>query len=206
MPLSARITLLSGLLVLALTLFNAYEGIDVVTPSLQRAEVLSGLSAVGLMLISALWTRAIPQTAKRLDLQGEQIFKIKEDLSPQLKNELAWGSHLFLTATAASVILIYIDDIEILLRGISTKETFKPGAICKRAATTGKLISLVKLELYPGKDEFTRIVEGLPSVIVYALNNNGWVILGGSSERCFTKSDEVWFTGWCEKLKMFLNK
>ena len=31
---------------------------DIVTPELQRAEVLSGMAAVGLMLVAVLWTRA----------------------------------------------------------------------------------------------------------------------------------------------------
>ena len=47
MPGSARLCLISGLLVLGLAVFNALTA-GAFTPALQRAEVLSGMAAVGL--------------------------------------------------------------------------------------------------------------------------------------------------------------
>ena len=51
MPTPARVVLFCGLLVLVLAVTNASMA-DVITPDLQRAEVLAGLAAVGLMLLS----------------------------------------------------------------------------------------------------------------------------------------------------------
>jgi hypothetical protein len=62
MPTPARVVLFCGLLVLVLAVTNASMA-DVITPDLQRAEVLAGLAAVGLMLIAALWTTANPRSA-----------------------------------------------------------------------------------------------------------------------------------------------
>ena len=49
----ALISLIAGLLTLSLAVFNALT-VDLVTPSFQRAEVLAGVAAVGLMLMAVL--------------------------------------------------------------------------------------------------------------------------------------------------------
>ena len=59
MPTPARVVLVLAVALLLLTVLNAGLA-ETVSPELQRAEVLSGMAAVGLMLVSVLWTRAIP--------------------------------------------------------------------------------------------------------------------------------------------------
>ena len=103
MPTPARVVLFCGLLVLVLAVTNASMA-DVITPDLQRAEVLAGLAAVGLMLIAALWTTANPRSADQVDLQGEQGIVMDEQRSAGLREELGWGSHMLLTADRKSVV------------------------------------------------------------------------------------------------------
>ena len=200
MPGSARLCLFSGLLVLALTVFNALTA-DAFTPSLQRAEVLSGMAAVGLMLVAVLWTRAIPLSPKTVDLEGEQGLVMADELSDGLRTELAWGSHQFLTATSAASILVYWDDKVLLRRGLITDDSFCPGEICRRSTERQTLVSLVRTALYPGRQEFDAVLPGLPAVMVQPLGRRGWIVLGGWSERCFTRSDERWLAGWAERLR-----
>ena len=97
MPTPTRVVLFSGLLVLVLAVTNASTA-DLITPDLQRAEVLAGLAAVGLMLVAVLWTRANPRSADQVDLQGEQGLVMDEQTSAELREELGWGSHMLLTA------------------------------------------------------------------------------------------------------------
>tara|TARA_Y100001978_G_scaffold35441_1_gene31358 strand:+ start:1285 stop:1950 length:666 start_codon:yes stop_codon:yes gene_type:complete len=200
MPGSARLCLFSGLLVLALAVFNALTA-DAFTPSLQRAEVLSGMAAVGLMLVAVLWTRAIPLSPKTVDLEGEQGLVMADELSDGLRTELAWGSHQFLTATSAASILVYWDDKVLLRRGLITDDSFCPGEICRRSTERQTLVSLVRTALYPGRQEFDAVLPGLPAVMVQPLGRRGWIVLGGWSERCFTRSDERWLAGWAERLR-----
>ena len=200
MPGSARLCLFSGLLVLALAVFNALTA-DAFTPSLQRAEVLSGMAAVGLMLVAVLWTRAIPLSPKTVDLEGEQGLVMADELSDGLRTELAWGSHQFLTATSAASILVYWDDKVLLRRGLITDDSFRPGEICRRSTERQTLVSLVRTALYPGRQEFDAVLPGLPAVMVQPLGRRGWIVLGGWSERCFTRSDERWLAGWAERLR-----
>ena len=89
MPTPARVVLFCGVLVLALAVTNASLA-DVITPELQRAEVLAGLAAVGLMLISALWTQAVPRSADQAVLIGEQGLVLIDQLSSPVKEELGW--------------------------------------------------------------------------------------------------------------------
>ena len=200
MPGSTRLCLFSGLLVLALAVFNALTA-DAFTPSLQRAEVLSGMAAVGLMLVAVLWTRAIPLSPKTVDLEGEQGLVMADELSDGLRTELAWGSHQFLTATSAASILVYWDDKVLLRRGLITDDSFCPGEICRRSTERQTLVSLVRTALYPGRQEFDAVLPGLPAVMVQPLGRRGWIVLGGWSERCFTRSDERWLAGWAERLR-----
>ncbi|WP_413743855.1 cofactor assembly of complex C subunit B [Synechococcus sp. MIT S9451] len=216
MPFGARVSLSSGVLLLLLAIGNGLSAPSI-NPSLQRAEVLAAMAAVGLMLVAVLWTRAQPLSPEAVVLGGTQGLRMELGLNDATRTELAWGSHLLLTATSAATILVAWDQRVVLRRGLvpplpegdsSTSsppsETFSPGAICERSRTQGKLVSLVKTALYPGSSEFDPVLPGLPAVMVHPLGERGWVVLGGWSERCFSRSDERWFSGWCERLRMTL--
>ena len=215
MPFGARVSLSAGVLVLLLAVGNVFTA-EAIDPTLQRAEVLAGMAAVGLMLVAVLWTRAQPLAPKAVELPGEQSLQLLPELSELCRTELAWGSHLLLTATSAATILVAWDGTVVLRRGLvpeallvddqdgANGESFTPGPICERAQRQGQLVSLVKTALYPGRTEFDPVLPGLPSVMVQPLGDRGWVVLGGWSERCFSRSDERWFTGWCERLRTTL--
>ena len=215
MPFGARVSLSAGVLLLLLAVGNVFTA-EAIDPTLQRAEVLAGMAAVGLMLVAVLWTRAQPLAPTAVELPGEQSLKLLPELSELCRTELAWGSHLLLTATSAATILVAWDGHVLLRRGLvpetlliddkdsANEESFTPGPICERAQRQGQLVSLVKTALYPGRTEFDPVLPGLPAVMVQPLGDRGWVVLGGWSERCFSRSDERWFTGWCERLRTTL--
>lgn len=172
-----------------------------VTPSLTRAGTLAGLMAVGLMLVAVLWSRAAPIAAERASLQGTEGIHLADELPRPLQEELGWGSQMLLTATPAVVVLLWWDGRAILARGLLGSGHFEPGPICGRSRTTGRRVSLVNLSLYPGRGEFDALLPGLPAVVVEPLGSRGWLVVGGWSPRCFSRSDEVWLTGWARKLK-----
>ena len=203
MPSAARISLSAGLLVLLMAAVNALTAPSI-QPSLQRAEVLAGLAGVGLMLVAVLWTRAVPNAPEAVALEGDQSFRLEDGLPDPVRLELAWGSQLLLTATSAATILVFWDGKVLMRRGLICSTPFKPGTICERSREQGQLISLVKTALYPGRTEFDSVLPDLPAVMVQPLEARGWVVLGGWSERCFSRSDERWFSGWCERLRMTL--
>lgn len=214
MPFGARVSLAAGVLILLLAAGNVFTA-GAIDPSLQRAEVLAGMAAVGLMLVAVLWTRAQPLAPSAVDLPGSQALQLDPSLREDARTELAWGSHLLLTATSAATILVSWDGLVVMRRGLVLQdeerslgqaECFKPGAICERARQQGQLVSLVKTALYPGRFEFDSVLPDLPAVMVYPLGQRGWVVLGGWSERCFSRSDERWFSGWCERLRTTLEK
>lgn len=195
--------LLAGLLVLGLSILNASTA-ETITPSLERADVLAGMAGVGLMLVSILWTRASPRSPEAVELEGEQGFVLSPDLPDPVRAEMAWGSHQFLTATSAATILVYWKGSVLLRRGLLGAGDFEPGEICRRSKQKQELVSLVKTALYPGKAEFDPVLPGLPAVMVQPLGESGWVVIGGWSERCFTRSDERWLSGWAERLRTTL--
>lgn len=203
MPTPARIVLAWGLVLLLMTLINDRLA-EVVSPELQRAEVLAGLAAVGLLLVAALWTRADPSQAPRRDLKGEQGLVIWPDINDVVREELGWGSHMLLTATPAATLLLYWDGEVLMRRGLLSDVSFQPGAICERAMERQATISLVNTTLFPGRQEFDPVLEDLPAVLICPIGHRGVVILGGWSERCFSRSDEQWLEGWSTRLRTAL--
>ena len=203
MPVPARVVLICALLLLGLTVTNAGLA-GTVTPDLQRAEVLAGMASVGLMLVAVLWTRANPKSAEKVSLKGEQGLVLFEQLNDVQKQELAWGSHMLLTATPAASVLVLWHQQVVLRRGLISQDPFQPGAITKRAMDREQTISLVNTTLFPGRAEFDGMLQSLPAILVCPMGQQGVVIVGGWSPRCFSRSDERWLEGWAQRLRTTL--
>jgi hypothetical protein len=159
---------------------------------------------VGLMLVAILWTRAVPLAPERVELEGTQGLELDPALPEALRQELAWGSQMLLTATPAATVLLHWRGRTLLQRGVLGSGTFEPGTITERAWQTGKAIGLVNLKLYPGRAEFAGLPEGIPSLIVQPMGDAGVLLLAGWSPRCFSRSDETWLEGWSLKLRTAL--
>ena len=172
----------------------------------RRAAVLASFLAVGLMLVAILWTRAMPVAPERVALAGDQGLVLEADLPEPLRQELAWGSQMLLTATPGAALLLQWRGRTLLRRGVLAPPdaVFEPGAICRRAWDTQRAIGLVNLKLYPGREEFRGLPTGIPSVIVQPLSHEGVLLLAGWSPRCFSRSDEAWLEGWALKLRTAL--
>ena len=137
-------------------------------------------------------------------LEGEQGVRWADGLPQPLAQELGWGSQMLLTATPAASLLLYWRGRTVLRRGVLADAAFIPGAICARAWSTGKAIGLVNLKLYPGRQEFVGLPEGIPALIVQPIGTEGVILLAGWSPRCFSRSDEAWLEGWSLKLRTAL--
>ncbi len=171
-PLASRLMLAIGLVALALVVLNQLTA-PRIDPPLERAAVLASLLAVVLMLVAALWQRI---------------------------RELAWGSRMLLTATPAAVVLLQSGSQSLLRRGLLADTEFCLGPICQQSLERQKAISLVDLNLYPGRVEFEPLLADLPAVVVQPVGEQAVLVLGGWSPRCFSQADLMWIGGWAEKL------
>ena len=177
-----------------------FLSIDKVSPALERAQVLSAISSIIIVLIGFLFKQFNPNIAERVDLKGENKFLYDSDIPTEILDELAWGSESILTSTAAATLLIHNDGKNILKRGIISNDVFKPGETCLRSVKDMKLISLANTKFYPGRDEFFSFCPNVPSIIVVPINKKSFIVVGGWSSKCFTKSDEKWINNWSKKL------
>ena len=183
-----------------------FISIETITPELERAQVLSAIASLIIILIGFLFKEFKTVAGDRVDLKGDNQFFLDSNLPNNIVDELAWGSEAILTSTAAAAILIHNDGSNILRRGITSNDNFQPGDTCKRSINDMKLISLANTKFYPGKDEFYKFSPNAPSILVVPINNKAFILIGGWNSRCFTKSDEMWIKNWSKKINNLLSQ
>jgi len=177
-----------------------FFSIEIITPELERAQVLAAIASLIIILVGFLFKQFEPLAGKKVDLKGENKFIYDKNIPDEVINELAWGSEAILTSTAAAAILIHNDGVNILKRGITSKSEFNPGETCLRSIKDMKLISLANTKFYPGRDEFLNFCSDIPSILVVPINKKAFILVGGWSAKCFTKSDEKWINNWSKKI------
>ena len=177
-----------------------FVSINEINPEIERAQVLAALSSISIILIGILFERINPKSGEKVFLEGNNKFEYDDDIPKELLDELAWGSQAILTSTAAASILINYRGKNILKRGIISPNEFNLGEICKRSIKDMKMISLVNTKFYPGKEEFDDFCPNLPSVLIFPVQKDLIILIGGWTTRCFTKSDEKWIMNWIKKL------
>ncbi len=177
-----------------------FISLETITPELERAQVLAAIGSLIIILIGFLFKQFEPLAGEKADLKGENKFLFNRNMPDELIDELAWGSEAILTSTAAATILIHNDGVNILKRGITTSNEFKPGETCLRSTKDLKLISLANTKFYPGRDEFIDFCPDIPSILIVPINTKAFILIGGWSTKCFTKSDEKWINNWSKKI------
>jgi len=184
-----------------------FISIKTITPELERAQVLASIASLIIILIGFLFKQFEPLAGEKAALKGENKFIFDRNMPNEVIDELAWGSEAILTSTAAAAILIHNDGVNILRRGITSNNNFKPGDTCLRSIKDMKLISLANTKFYPGRDEFLNFCPDIPSILIVPINKKAFILIGGWSAKCFTKSDEKWINNWSKKINnIFLNK
>jgi len=177
-----------------------FISIETITPELERAQVLAAIASLIIILIGFLFKQFQQVAGEKAALKGENKFLFDRNIPDDVIDELAWGSEAILTSTAAAAILIHNDGVNILRRGIVSSNEFKPGETCMRSIKDMKLISLANTKFYPGRDEFFDFCPDIPSILVVPINAKAFILIGGWSAKCFTKSDEKWINNWSKKI------
>ena len=183
-----------------------FISIETITPELERAQVLAAIASLIIILIGFLFKQFEPLAGEKAALKGENKFIFDRNMPDEVIDELAWGSEAILTSTAAAAILIHNDGVNILRRGITSSNDFKPGETCLRSIKDMKLISLANTKFYPGRDEFFSFCAEIPSILVVPINSKAFILIGGWSAKCFTKSDEKWINNWSKKINNIFSK
>jgi len=194
-----------GIILLFFQLAN-YLSINLITPELERAQVLSSISSVIIILVGFLFNEYKQNSGDKIDLKGKNRFIFDSKMPQEVIDEMAWGSQAILTSTAAAAVLIHNDGDNILIRGITSNNAFKPGETCLRSIKDMKLISLANTRFYPGRDEFNNFCPNIPSILIVPINKKAFILIGGWSTKCFTKSDEKWISNWSEKINNTFTK
>lgn len=170
------------------------------TPSQARADVVGVILAAVLILTTLIWQRVQPRPPEAVILEGEEGFELADDLSPELKTELAWLSYTLLTNTPTKSIVIWRGDRPLLRRGIlGAKPMTTTGPIVQRVLQTQRPIYLVNLALYPGRIEFDYLPPNTQGVICQPVDEQTVMILGTNAPRSYTQQDEQWVAALAAK-------
>ena len=205
MGFNGKSLILIGTILFIFQIANFFS-IETITPELERAQVLASIASLIIILIGFLFKEFEPLAGEKADLKGENKFLFDKNIPDEIIDELAWGSETILTSTAAAAILIHNDGENILRRGIISSNKFKPGETCLRSIKDMKLISLANTKFYPGKDEFFDFCANIPSILIVPINSKAFILIGGWSAKCFTKSDEKWIKNWSKKINNIFSK
>ena len=199
MGFNGKSLILIGTILFIFQIANFFS-IETITPELERAQVLAAIASLIIILIGYLFKQFEPLSGEKVDLKEENKFLFDKNIPDEIIDELAWGSETILTSTAAAAILIHNDGVNILRRGIISSKDFIPGETCLRSIKDMKLISLANTKFYPGRDEFFDFCEDVPSILIVPINSKAFILIGGWSAKCFTKSDEKWIKNWSKKI------
>ena len=199
MGFNGKSLILVGVILFIFQIVN-FISIETITPELERAQVLAAIASLIIILVGFLFKQFEPLAGEKAALKGENKFLFDRNMPDEVIDELAWGSEAILTSTAAAAILIHNDGVNILRRGITSSNDFKPGETCLRSIKDMKLISLANTKFYPGRDEFFNFCAEIPSILVVPINSKAFILVGGWSAKCFTKSDEKWINNWSKKI------
>ncbi len=194
-----------GFILFIFQIINFFS-IETITPELERAQVLAAIASLIIILIGFLFKQFEPLSGEKAELKGENQFLFDKNIPDDIIDELAWGSESILTSTAAASVLIHDNGVNILRRGITSNNHFKPGETCQRAIKDMKLISLANTKFYPGRDEFINFCPNIPSILIVPINSKAFILIGGWSSKCFTKSDEKWIKNWSKKINNIFSK
>ena len=205
MGFNGKSLILIGTILFIFQITNFFS-IETITPELERAQVLAAIAALIIILIGFLFKQFEPIAGEKANLKGENKFLFDKNIPDEVIDELAWGSEAILTSTAAAAILIHNDGSNILRRGIISSNAFNPGETCMRSIKDMKLISLANTKFYPGRDEFFNFCADVPSILIVPINRKAFILIGGWSTKCFTKSDEKWINNWSKKINNIFSK
>jgi len=205
MGFNGKSLILIGIILFIFQIVNFFS-IKTITPELERAQVLAAIASLIIILIGFLFKQFEPLAGEKADLKGENKFIFDKNIPDEVIDELAWGSEAILTSTAAAAILIHNDGVNILRRGITASNEFKPGETCLRSVKEMKLISLANTKFYPSRDEFSNFCPDIPSILIVPINTKAFILIGGWSAKCFTKSDEKWISNWSRKINNIFSK
>ena len=199
MEFNGKSLIFTGTILFIFQIANFFS-VELITPELERAQVLAAISSLIIILVGFLFKQFEPLAGEKADLKGENRFYFDKNIPNEVIDELAWGSETILTSTAAASVLIHNDGKNILKRGITSSNNFLPGETCLRSLKNMKLISLANTKFYPGKDEFFNFCPDIPSILIVPINKKAFILIGGWSSKCFTKSDEKWINNWSKKI------
>ena len=183
MGFNGKSLILVGVILFIFQIAN-FISIETITPELERAQVLAAIASLIIILVGFLFKQFEPLAGEKAALKGENKFLFDRNMPDEVIDELAWGSEAILTSTAAAAILIHNDGVNILRRGITSSNDFKPGETCLRSIKDMKLISLANTKFYPGRDEFFNFCAEIPSILVVPINSKAFILIGGWSAKC----------------------
>ena len=199
MEFNGKSLIFTGTILFIFQIANFFS-VELITPELERAQVLAAISSLIIILVGFLFKQFEPLAGEKADLKGENRFYFDKNIPNEVIDELAWGSETILTSTAAASVLIHNDGKNILKRGITSSNNFLPGETCLRSLKNMKLISLANTKFYPGRDEFFDFCPDVPSILIVPINSKAFILIGGWSAKCFTRSDEKWINNWSKKI------
>lgn len=186
----------------SLLMLNHFLGSDVATSAQLRTEAL-GLSLAGfstvLPYLGQFLKGASPVGQAIAPVRADQIFAMSQDITDNLKDDLAWGTYVLLRNTNSISVLILIEDA-LCVRGywITPEDLSKDEALDwfkMQVQLVG--LSNIKDALYFPQSEDSEMWNMLPngacSLLVQPMEGaKGFLLLASNINYAYTDKDRAW--------------
>jgi hypothetical protein len=196
--------------------FSGVAPMVAATSSQSRTDVLLIVMSAVLVLTGLQWLslRSKPPTVVEPDGTPNISFHYPT-LPDEAKSELQWVWESVQKATRTKSMVVFYSNKCIWHTGYAnntltstptlSSTTAQPGPICKLAMSSGSGNYLANLVLFPGRVEFTSYLpKNTQSAIIHPIGKEGVVVLGGDTQRGYTRLDQAWVAAVADKLEVTL--
>ena len=96
MGFNGKSLIIIGTIIFIFQIANFFS-IEIITPELERAQVLAAIASLIIILIGFLFKQFEPLAGEKANLKGENKFIFDKNIPNEVIDELAWGSEAILT-------------------------------------------------------------------------------------------------------------
>uniref|UniRef100_A0A7S2ZMS3 Uncharacterized protein n=2 Tax=Rhodosorus marinus TaxID=101924 RepID=A0A7S2ZMS3_9RHOD len=200
---AGRLAIGASVVSFASTLTNRLFASGEVVDAHSRADLMCVASGAMLLLYGIANVQIDPREEETVDLKGEEVSEIQKSDPDGL---LGWASRSIIASIPnVRSVLIYEGGKTVLREGIMGESpVVVPGPILEKALTSEEKTYFARLEILPGRFEFTYLPKETQAVLIQPLSPTSALILGADKVRPIASVDFGWIQAITQRVSQYV--